>query len=186
MGRPKALLPCPPGGDTFVARCVRALRTGGAAHVLVVGRPEDDALRAELARVDPVPEFVANPTADEGQLSSLVRGITAVEDRGAPAVIVLPVDVPLVKPESVAALLAAYRSERPPIARVTCGGRHGHPVLFDRAVFAELRTADPSRGARAVMRADPARVLDVEVGDHGVLRDVDGPADYEALFGRAP
>ena len=61
---------------------------------------------------------------------------------------------------------------------------HGHPVLFKREVFAELRAADSAVGAKAVVRANAARVLDVEVDDPGVTIDVDTPADYERFFHR--
>ena len=37
--------------------------------------------------------------------------------------------------------------------RAVHNGRHGHPVIFARAVFQELRHADQSVGARAVVRA---------------------------------
>jgi CTP:molybdopterin cytidylyltransferase MocA len=49
-------------------------------------------------------------------------------------------------------------------------------VIFTRAVFADLRAADPAVGAKAVLRAHP--VEDVEVADPGVFVDVDTPDDY--------
>lgn len=70
-----------------------------------------------------------------------------------------------------------------PVSLPRPAGRHGHPVLFGRALFDELRRADPDVGARAVVRAEPGRVLDVEIDAPGVLRDVDWPSDYAALFG---
>jgi molybdenum cofactor cytidylyltransferase len=68
--------------------------------------------------------------------------------------------------------------------RASYRGVHGHPVLFKRAVFDELRAADPHVGARAVVRADPARVRDVEVNDRGVTLDIDTPEDYFRAFGQ--
>jgi molybdenum cofactor cytidylyltransferase len=59
-------------------------------------------------------------------------------------------------------------------------------VIFARALFAELRGADPSRGAIAVLRAHERGILNVEVADPGVLTDVDTPEDYQRLFGRPP
>ncbi|HXG55244.1 MAG TPA: hypothetical protein VNJ03_07665, partial [Vicinamibacterales bacterium] len=70
------------------------------------------------------------------------------------------------------------------ILRATHANRHGHPVLFMREVFEELRKADPSVGAKAILRSRPDRVLNVEVDEAGVIMDVDTPADYERLFGR--
>jgi molybdenum cofactor cytidylyltransferase len=72
------------------------------------------------------------------------------------------------------------------MARVAHAGRGGHPVLFRDVVFDDLRTADPAIGAKAVLRARAGDVLDVEVDDPGVLRDVDAPDDYIALFDALP
>ena len=72
------------------------------------------------------------------------------------------------------------------MARVTHRGRHGHPVVFGSAVFEELRRADLNSGAKAVVHAHALDILNVEVDDSGVLRDVDTPRDYRELFGRDP
>jgi CTP:molybdopterin cytidylyltransferase MocA len=48
-----------------------------------------------------------------------------------------------------------------------------------KKVFEEVRQADPASGARAVIRAHAADVLNVEVSDEGAFLDVDTPADYE-------
>jgi molybdenum cofactor cytidylyltransferase len=62
------------------------------------------------------------------------------------------------------------------------GDRHGHPVLFDRAVFQDLRGAPLERGAKAVVHAYADRLVNVEVDDEGCLADIDTVADYEALL----
>jgi molybdenum cofactor cytidylyltransferase len=96
----------------------------------------------------------------------------------------MPVDVPLVSAAAIGQLRRAVEVDGVHIARAAYDGRHGHPVLFTRAVFEELRRADPSAGARAVVRANPARVRDVEVGEPGVTMDIDTPEDYLRVFGR--
>src|SRR5688500_16443820 len=94
MGRPKALLPCGPGQETFVARVVsRVRRGGGGGDVLVVGRPDDTALREELDRLALPPRFVENPDPDRGQLSSLIAGLNVADRPGVRGVLVLPVDI---------------------------------------------------------------------------------------------
>jgi molybdenum cofactor cytidylyltransferase len=185
MGRPKALLPCG-GDDTFVTRLVRALREGGAAGAFVVGRGDDEALRDVVAALGPFATFIINPAPERGQLSSVIAGLDAADRPGVRGVMVSPVDVPLITPAIVAALLARFAASRPPIVRAVHGGAHGHPVIFSRALFDELRHADPSSGAKAVLRAREDRVLNVEVDDSAVLTDFDEPADYERVFGRTP
>ena len=182
MGRPKAVLRVGEDGPTFVERIVTTMLEGGAADALVVGRPDDVALRGEVDRLQPRARFVENPDADRGQLSSLLAGLNAADHPGTRAVVVTLVDLPLITPATVSAVLSAFSSSGSPIVRAVHGGRHGHPVVFGRAVFQDLRHADPAIGAKAVLRRRGADVLDVEVDDPGVLLDVDVPEDYERLI----
>ena len=180
MGRSKALLTVPAGEMTFVAHLASTLLEGGVADALVVGRPDDRALREELERLSIPVRFVPNPNADSGQLSSVLAGLNAADRPGTNAILVTPVDLPLLTARVVSTLLAAFRAGACPIARATHGGRHGHPVVFARSVFDALRHADPATGAKSVVHAHP--VLDVEVPDAGVLHDVDTPDDYQRLL----
>ena len=189
MGRPKALLPVD-GRDTFVSRLARTLRAAGVAEVVVVvaaGGPVD-AVRAALAAAPPAPRIARNPDPSRGQLSSLLTGLEAVDRPGVDALLMTLVDVPLVGVSTVRALLAAYARSRAPIVRPVreADAAHGHPVVFDRSVFDDLRSADPRTGARPVVRARAAEIENVPVEDHGAFLDIDTPADYRRVFGRPP
>jgi molybdenum cofactor cytidylyltransferase len=183
MGRPKALLPIGPGGHTFVSRLIATLRAGGSEDVIIVGRADDEALAEEVMRCDA--RLVENDDADRGQLSSLTTGLNAIDRPGVHAILVMPVDIPLVRPETIAQVRSAFLAAHPPIARAVHGGRHGHPVIFARRVFDELRHADVTVGAKSVVHAHAAAIVDVEVDDAAVLRDVDTPDEYRDLFTRS-
>jgi molybdenum cofactor cytidylyltransferase len=184
MGRPKALLAVAEGGPSFVRRVATVLLQGGVDDALVVGRPEDTALRREVETLGPPVRFVVNERADEGQLSSLVAGLDAADRPGVSAILVTLVDLPLIQPATVRALLERFSSTsgQLPIVRAVHNGRHGHPVIFSRAVFGDLRRADRSVGAKAVVRALAHPDGEVDVDDAGVLSDVDEPEDYARLF----
>ena len=194
MGRPKALLPA--GAETFVGRIVRTLRAGGVGELLVVAPTADLAARigAALAAHAAPPRIVVNPDPARGQLSSLLVGLEVLDPRGeAPpgedrrrvdAVLMTLVDVPLVSAATVRTLLDRYRSTRAPVVRpARPDGAHGHPVVFDRALFDELRRADPAAGAKPVVRAHAAEAVDVPVDDPGAFTDIDTPDDYRRAFG---
>jgi CTP:molybdopterin cytidylyltransferase MocA len=183
MGRSKALLPAGPNGPTFVRHLADALRSGGITDVLIVGRPEDAALRAEVATLGDDVRFIENHEADDGQISSIVAAVNVVDRPGVQGLLAVPVDQPLVTSATVSALLEGYAHARPPIARATFGGRHGHPVVFGPAVFGELRRADRHVGARMVVHAHADAILDVDVPDEGVVTDVDDPEEYARVFG---
>jgi len=183
MGRSKALLPAGPAGPSFVRTLAGALREGGIIDVLVVGRPDDEALRAEVCGLGAGVRFVENHQAERGQLSSIVAAVNAVDHPGVQGLLVIPVDQPLVAAATIAAVLAAFARQQPALARATYDGRNGHPVVFAPALFAELRRADPSLGARVVVRAHAADGIQVEVPDRHVLTDIDDPEAYFRVFG---
>jgi len=186
MGQPKALLPSPHTGRTFVTQLINSLREGGVDRVGVVGRPTDAGLRGEIAGAVPPVDFVDNPSHELGQFSSLLAGLAYAESHGAAGALVVPVDMPLIRAGTVRAALEAFMPGDRRVLRVTHRGQHGHPVIFSADLFAVLRTADPSLGARAVIREDPSRVHDLEVDDPGVLRDIDLPDEYRRLFDQDP
>jgi len=185
MGRPKALLTLPSDGATFVERLVRVMLAGGAADVLVVARPGDDGLDAEVQRLAGdgcAVRLVENAHADRGQLSSVVVGVNAADHPGVRGVIVTPVDSPLVGAATVREMLTVFDTRQPPVVRASYRGRHGHPVIFSRRVFDSLRHADPAIGAKAVVHAHAGELIDVEVDNPGVVMDADNPDDYARIL----
>jgi molybdenum cofactor cytidylyltransferase len=184
MGASKALLPIAHDrrAPTFVTRIATTLLEGGAIDVVVVVRGDDRALHLEVDALGTRARCVVNAHADDGQLSSLIAGLDAVDRPGVHGIILTPVDVPFVRVETVRALIADAASGRAPIVRPTHRGRHGHPVFFARAVFDEVRHADPSVGAKAVIRAHAHDLIDLEVDDPGVLHDIDSPDDYARII----
>ena len=184
MGRPKALLPAGTAGDTFLSRAVATLHAAGIDDVVVVIAPGADDVRRAVAALPGLVRVVENPHPEHGQLSSVLAGLHLVDHPGVAAMLVTLVDAPFVAADTVRALLDAHRRTHAPVVRPARAGRHGHPVIFDRRVFHELRHADPTAGAKAVVRAHGVEVLDVEVTDEGAFQDIDTPEDYERATGR--
>jgi len=181
MGRLKALLPIGPSGHTFLTQILRALSDGGIQHTIVVLGGQADIIRAALHVDETFVRVLENKDFEQGQLSSLLIGLAGAEELGPDieAVMVTLVDLPLVSPATVRAVLEAYReSPTAPIVRPRRNGRHGHPVIFNRSLFPELRAADPSQGARPVVQAHAAEQLHVDVADEGAFTDIDTPEDY--------
>lgn len=177
MGTPKALLDA--SGSTFVERVVGTLREGGCVPLLVVVSDPDGPLataaRATGAQVE------VNTHPEQGPISSLRVGLEALGD-DVHACAFLPVDHPLVKPETVARLVTALEASDAPIVVPNYKGTRGHPVLFRRSVFPELLDEDLEEGARTVVHRHLDDLIEVDVDDAGVLADIDSPADYSRHF----
>jgi len=118
--------------------------------------------------------------AARGMGHSIAAGVSERAD--AAGWLVLPADMPLVQPST----LRAVARELPGHAAVFAqhGGRRGHPVGFSAELFSELVALTGDEGARRLLARYPA--YGVEVGDPGVLMDIDTVADLAAAREAAP
>jgi len=185
MGRPKPLLPLA-SGDSFLAHIVKTLRAADVEDVVVVLGHEAALVERAFEHSPIAARFVTNAGYEAGQLSSLITALRVVDRPGVVAVLMTPVDVPLFSAATVRALVQRYRRSPAPVVRPVAQGRHGHPVLIDRRLFAGLIAADPGQGPRAVIRAHAASDADVEVDDPGAFLDIDTPEEYQRLLSPPP
>jgi CTP:molybdopterin cytidylyltransferase MocA len=190
FGQPKALVEF--GGQTLAERGVNLLRAGGADPILVV----TGAAPVNL----PATHSVYNPAWRTGMGSSLRAALQALtggdadagEDAGheagqeAGAVVVALADQPLIGPEAVARLIAAYR-DGASVVVAAYDGRPRNPVLLAREHWPEvIATAAGDQGARAFLRTRPDLVTLVECGDTGRPDDIDTPADLARITAEGP
>jgi molybdenum cofactor cytidylyltransferase len=169
-GKPKALLR-DAAGVTYVGRIAIAAREGGAGGVMVViGPPHGDAIKKALP---PGAAPVLNPMPERGMLSSVQAAIQSLPAQ-CTGVLIWPVDVPFVKPQTVRAILDATPGR---LVIPQHGGKGGHPIRVPRARFPELSALDPEAGLKALIEARPQQVERLDVDDPGVTVDIDTPAD---------
>jgi molybdenum cofactor cytidylyltransferase len=178
MGRPKALLPIGTAGETFFDRITKTLLDGGVEEVVVVIGADAAAISAAIAP-RPRVRLVTNPDFESGQLTSLLAGLRAIDRPGVDAMLVTLIDSPLISSVTVERLLRARRERRALIARPAAGNLHGHPVMFGRELFDELRRADPTQGAKSVVHAHVSDIIEVQADGDGAFVDIDTPEDYE-------
>lgn len=177
MGRPKGLLEY--GGVPFLRAVATALLTGGVGELVAVLNPDVPGL-PEVLPADTRVRWVAAPLASAGQLASLRTGLHALSP-ASEATLVALVDQPAVRPETVAALIQAFRETGAPLLLPLREGRRGHPVCFARALYRDLLEAQEQEGARAVIRQHRALLREVVVDDPGIHQDVDSPEDLARL-----
>jgi molybdenum cofactor cytidylyltransferase len=180
-GKAKASLLLP-DGRTFLAAAVASACAGGCRRVVVVvGRPHGQETRA-AALAAGASEIIENPNPDRGMSSSLAVALDHLDPRAVDVVLAWPVDHAKVNASTVAAILRASGRDLM-VVPTSSGGRGGHPTAFGASLWPELRNAASlPDGARAVLRADPARVVRVEVLDPGAFFDIDTPDDLEEIW----
>ena len=158
-------------GEAMIRRTVMSLLEGGAERCVVVVSAESEAEVAAALRELPV-TLTVNPKPSRGMFSSIQYGVAHLraEDRG----VLLPGDMPYVRPETVATVLsAAIRSGLTVCA--SSGGRRGHPLVISTALRDRILQS-PTDATLSEVRSRE-ECLEVEVADAGIHRDVDRAGD---------
>lgn len=121
---------------------------------------------------------IYNDRPELGISRTIALGLTELRDCGAAMFMVA--DQPLLRRESVEALLDFYLREPDSIAALGSGGVRGNPCVFPSRFFPELLALSGDRGGSAVIRAheDALRLLEVEARE---LADVDTPQALKQL-----
>ena len=174
MGRDKAALEL--GGSTFLERAAATLRDGGCQAIVAVTS------ESQSANLPMGVAAAINPDPGSQQIVSIRIGIAALSG-DTDAVVILPVDAPAVRADTVSRLIQTFRAIHAPIVRPIHDGRPGHPTLFARAVFEELAESDLPRGAESVVERHATDRVDVPVDDAAIAQNVNTPEDYNRLRG---
>lgn len=140
-------LSAPLGGSTVLEHTLAAVRASGLPwHLEDAGHP--------------------------GMGDSLAAAVRATA--GAPGWLVLPADLPLVRPQTLRLVADALRTGAR-AAQPVHSGERGHPVGFGAACGEALMALGGPQGGAPVLKAlrEAGAVVQVEVDDAGVLADID-------------
>jgi molybdenum cofactor cytidylyltransferase len=167
----------PVEGEPLLDHTIRSLLEGGVSEVIVVVGTD---ARADLERDvnamnDPRVRPVENHDPSRGMFSSIQAGVATANGD---ALVVLPGDMPYVRPETVAAIIAKYR-ERRAIVSPRYRGKRGHPVVMPLTLRDEIAATPATANLHEVIKHHQDERVDLDVEDPGVVRDVDTPADLE-------
>lgn len=177
--RNKLLLPV--DGEPLIRRAVgRVLGAGVVEVVVVLGHAAAEVALA-LEGLDGL-RSVLNPDYEKGQVSSVRAGLAALA-KPVDAVMICLGDQPLLTSADLRALLAAY-AQRPhgSILVPFRGERRGNPVVVDWDSARETLERGTNFGCRHFIEQHPERVYRWPAHSEHFVRDMDEPADYEAVL----
>lgn len=177
MGKPKALIPF--RESTFLEHLLGASRHPRVGITRIVLGAGAEEIRAH-AKLDHS-LVIVNPDWEQGQLSSIAAGIRSLAGTKTDGILLCLVDHPLVSARLIATLIDQFYENRKLIALPTYNARRGHPAIFSSALYDELLSAPPDKGARAVVWAHAADVLEVPTDEEGVVLNINDPD----MLGRA-
>jgi CTP:molybdopterin cytidylyltransferase MocA len=165
-------------GRPILAHVVDAARAAGLEPIVVVGPPSGELDGVDLGAV----RRITNETPQEGLSSSVRLGLREFElEPDVSAAVILLGDQPRVRPETIAALMAAME-ETPDTPFVAARHRDDHspnPVLAQRSVWRLADEIAGDRGFGPVLLAHPELVRWIDIA--GSNPDVDTRADLARL-----
>lgn len=173
FGAPKQLLPF---GDTnLLGQVVRNANASDLDRVVVVLGRASEELRASVDFGRAV--VVENTAYGTGCASSLLAGLDAAGE-DCEALVLLLGDQPGVRAEFIDLALSEWRRERYWASVTSYRGELGHPFVFSRKAFGDLRGLHGDKAVWKLIEAYPERVGKIHI-DARLPPDVDTPEDYE-------
>jgi len=160
-----------PHGVAIAVQAARHLKSQVSRVVAAVRPGSDDFAKSLCAEGC---EVAVCENAAEGMGASLACAARAAG--AADGYLVALGDMPFVRPSSIAAVrdaLAGGAALAAPFWRA----RRGHPVGIAGSFYHELLALRGDEGAKALLAANARRLVKIPVGDPGVIRDIDTPAD---------
>ena len=170
-------------GIPMVARAVDAAIAGTQAGinggVYVVTGHQHQQVAGALAGRDV--HLVHNPRYADGLSTSLARGLEALAPDVDAALVCLG-DMPRVTSAHIKRLVEAFDPlEGRAVCVPTWAGKRGHPILWARRFFTEMREIKGDVGARHLLGEYAELLCEIPMDDDGVLLDVDSPGALRRL-----
>jgi molybdenum cofactor cytidylyltransferase len=125
--------------------------------------------------------IIYNPEYVKGMFTSVQAGINVLKPEYR-AFFVLPVDIPLVSPETIKELTVVGQLHPNKIIYPVFNGQRGHPPLIPSLLIPDILGWQKGGGLKTVLEKYKQRELEVPVNDKYILFDIDTPEDYLELL----
>lgn len=183
MGEPKQLLPW--GNRTVLGTVAHNLAAAGAAPVLCVVGHRADEMIAALG--DAPAQLIRNANYLAGEmLSSYQTGIHFLEDHAEryqpiSGTLLALGDQPHVPTTVIRQVIVQAQTSPERIVIPSYEMRRGHPFYLPAALWPDLLALAGEETLRTLLKRHQSLITYVNVDTDAILRDIDTPADYQAL-----
>jgi CTP:molybdopterin cytidylyltransferase MocA len=182
MGRPKLSLPL--AGHTVLQQVISAVRQAGFDHVLVVAGPHVSELVGLAEQAGAHALLLPGKTPD--MRATVQAGLRWLEERFHPQPddlwLLLPGDHPTVQARTIERLLeTANQTPKCSLFLPVFEGKRGHPALLRWRLVSAIQELPENVGLNQLFRELQAETFELLTDREEVTRDMDTPADYEAV-----
>ncbi len=172
------------GGKTPLEILIDHLRIAGVQEIFVVVGYNAEILTDYLS--DKNVHVVENKNFEQGMFTSIQCGVRAAADAGHDCFLMTPVDIPLVPPYIMKAVMNRFYNASPQNGKapfvVPCyEGKKGHPLLIPAEYTEEILASGGENGLKSVTSRYEDRFIRVDTHCRGIILDMDTQEAYREL-----
>ena len=180
FGKPKALAKI--NSQTVIDYLLGNLAASNLDEIIVVLGAQADEIKSHILKHSKV-RIVYNKDYNLGQTSSFKAGVRAVQ-RDCKGIMLMPVDYPFVKLETINSLIEFFILKSPQILIPTFDRKRGHPPLFSCELKTSFLEMDNSVGINTLEHEHESELVFLPIGDQGVVETFNTQEEFELLKNR--
>ena len=176
MGKFKPLLKI--GNETVLERAIRPFKAVGMKDIRVITGFRASDLKTVIKRLNIYEVF--NQNYQQGMFSSVQAGVKSLAPERE-AFFILPVDIPLVRTQTIRDLIMSYQQGKGTIHYPVFEKMRGHPPLISTEYVRQIEHWQGEGGLRSLLNQYRDKAVEVPVADAFIRLDMDSPSDYQSI-----
>lgn len=177
FGSPKALASL--HKQTVVEHIQHMLLSTQVAEIIIVLGHEPEKIKPFILKHKKT-KVVYNKDYIFGQTSSFQAGLKHVDEKSL-GVMLLPVDYPFIKRETIDSLVESFAKKKCFILIPAFEDRYGHPPVFRTILKDEIFGISQSVGLNSIAHKHKEKTVILPVSDNGILKTFNTQEEFERL-----
>lgn len=178
MGQQKLLLPW--GKETVISQIIGTIQKAGLTQIIVVTGKEDQKLNSILSHFT-ITKVTNSDYANGSMVTSLQKGLAAIEDTNVAALMIFLGDQPTVQIDTIRSIIKAYIKSGSDIVVPSNQFHQGHPWLIDRKLWGEIQGLTLENTMKEFLAQRRKSIQYVIVDSPTVLQDMDTPEEFQKI-----
>ena len=167
------------GEKPAVQILIDSMKAAGLKEIFVVTGHNRTLLEDYLS--DKEVTVVHNADYQEGMFTSVKAGVKAASEAGYDCMLMTPVDIPLIPPYVIKAVVNRYYDNEGHFAVACYGGKKGHPLCIPSAYADEILNDPGEQGMKSITSRHADEMIYVDTNCKSIIMDMDTQEAYSQM-----
>jgi putative nucleotidyltransferase with HDIG domain len=167
------------GEYTAVEMLINTFKASGIDNIIVVVGYRGNEIIEILKNLKV--KWIENENYSKGMYSSVIKGLELLDEENS-GFFMIPVDIPLIKKNTVEILKEQYLKKNKGIIYPSFNEKLGHPPFIDCKYKSIIKQGNNEGGLKNILEKFKEDSVKVPVFDKSILMDMDTKEDYEKLI----